>query len=1052
MSANGKSKTIKPPGSLTARVSVACDRCRKKKIRCFYDDNDNDPNKQCANCNSVGLQCIFSDKLARKAFPRGYTESLEERVRELEYENKKLQKLMSMKSTSDNNTIKSDTGETKRNEPIVKSESMSPQNPVSLSPNPMTMSSHLNSANLSVLNTQFPSSDFHTHDEHCNCEIDHTLINRPVSIAGSVDIDNGNLSDDNASLLSASSFQKRRQSRDLHHHLHPHSNQLNPSRYSFEQVNAPGAAAAISLQKKLRTKNFMNLANLIATSIPRSTDETLFIPTLLAKIVRVHGFESKAPFLTARSIALLKEAYNEKDRYNIFPITFKGINFNELKKNESVQFFQSLNLPNHSNLDVCINIFFETWNTTIPILNKEIFMENYQKFDKSRESGFTDGEMFGFEKFGELLVIITCLVMVSNERNNFKSNPNEESNNQGNSDVLQFYDHLIKQFIQSNLSSICCISSLQIKTIELLYCLTTGDLNTSYDVRGKMITMCQQMRLHRCPAAVLGSNGSKVSKLQQGERRILFWCIYTLESFSAFILGVPRLLKDYEIECALPSLSTNDENKESEINLITFNNNGGQLTLVGKVCESALEIMRFAKVLGTIVDTTFKRNNGTKETNVSESTCLLLEEMLNNWLVQLPYSISFELIERGPTNSNIENYTNTQLTLMFLYYQAKALIYMTMLNNAASSKNSPAFISTPQASTNLLTVSKVLASASHNYYFLPLPMNAARQKARFCLLSARNSLEYTRGGSLFQEAKNLLSYTINELRIETKIGLLGCLSENCFNCLELAIDSILSQPKSGLVDGNGPVDSIKKESKKKVNGSPLKVVSIDGGETKTQPAINDIFSSPEEDQPNDNNLDINSIQKQKIAELASKAGGVSSHSDLFAFMKLDPKTSEQDKLNSLLNGDHPKQKTPDHLSQMNSLTDLMMMNDFGVDASLGLSLIDFELDSSLPKKTKLNSNKANSVSSLGNGDGGGTGSVNGYKHGHEYQHRSNYARSNGSVNFDFATPDAVMEDIGTFKADLEDLNNDLFPSTTRKHPPSSNSDGTPRSLFGWTLK
>lgn len=1038
MSTNGKSKTIKPPGSLTARVSVACDRCRKKKIRCFYDDNDNDPNKQCANCNGVGLQCIFSDKLARKAFPRGYTESLEERVRELEYENKKLQKLMSMKSTADD----SDSIDTKKdNIRVIKRESLSPQ-PISMSPTNNVGGSHLNTVNLSALNSQFTSSDLHTHDEHCNCGIDHTLINRPVSIAGSVDIDNGNISDDDASLLSAESFPRR------HDWPSQQSNQLHSSRYSFEQINAPGAAAAISLQKKLRTKNFMNLANLIATSIPRSTDETLFIPTLLAKIVRVHGFDSKAPFLTARSIALLKEAYNEKDRYNLFPITFKGINFNELKRNESVQFFQSLNLPNHSNLDICIKIFFETWNTTIPILNKDIFMENYKNFNKSRESNFSNGEMFGFEKFGELLVIITCLVMVSNERNNFKSTANEELNNQGNSDVLQFYDHLIKQFIQSNLSSICCISSLQIKTIELLYCLTTGDLNTSYDVRGKMITMCQQMRLHRCPAAVLGSSGSKVSKLQQGERRILFWCIYTLESFSAFILGVPRLLKDYEIECALPSASTNNENKESDINLITFNNNG-QLSLVGKVCESALEIMRFAKVLGTIVDTTFKRNNGMKEANISESTCLLLEKMLNNWSNQLPNSISFEMIERGSTISNIENYSNTQLTLMFLYYQAKALIYMTLLNNEASSKNSPAFISTQQASTNLLTVSKVLSSASHNYYFLPLPMNVARQKARFCLLAARNSLEYTRGGSLFQEAKTLLSYTVNELRIETKIGLLGCLSENCFNCLELAIDSILSQPKTVSIDGSGPVDSLKKESKKKSIGSPLKIVTLDGGvENKNQPAINDIFSSPEDDvEMTKGNSEKSIIQHQhpKIAELSSqneKIGGVASHSDLFAFMKLDPKKTEQEKLNSLLNGNDSRQQTPDNLTHMNSLTDLMMMNDFGVDASLGLSLIDFELDNSIPKKTKLTSNKANSVSSQSNGNA----------HSHEYQHRSNYARSNGSVNFDFANSDTVMEDVDTFKSDLEELNKELFPSTIGNNHPPANGDGTPRSLFGWSSK
>ncbi|GME77451.1 unnamed protein product [Ambrosiozyma monospora] len=260
------------------------------------------------------------------------------------------------------------------------------------------------------------------------------------------------------------------------------------------------------------------------------------------------------------------------------------------------------------NLDQCINLFFNTWNSFVPILNKEIFMTNYMKFNQSREQNFEDGSLLGLEKFGELLMIITALVMLSEERDHTcgggvggsgatnsssstSSNTNTENANGGgagagaipmtsNADILQFYDHLIKQFIQSNINSVCSISSLQMTTMEFLYCLSTGDLNSSYELRGKTITMSQQLRLHRCPSAVLGANGSSVTRLQQGERRILFWSIYTLDSFSSFILGVPRLLKDYEIECALPSSRSaavqnqngNGIENESDLNMVTFNN------------------------------------------------------------------------------------------------------------------------------------------------------------------------------------------------------------------------------------------------------------------------------------------------------------------------------------------------------------------------------------------------------------------------------------------------------------------------------------------------
>ena len=45
----------------------------------------------------MGFECRTSDKLSRRAFPRGYTESLEERVRALETENRELKDLLDEK-------------------------------------------------------------------------------------------------------------------------------------------------------------------------------------------------------------------------------------------------------------------------------------------------------------------------------------------------------------------------------------------------------------------------------------------------------------------------------------------------------------------------------------------------------------------------------------------------------------------------------------------------------------------------------------------------------------------------------------------------------------------------------------------------------------------------------------------------------------------------------------------------------------------------------------------------------------------------------------------
>lgn len=84
-------KVIKVGNSAQSRIAQACDRCRSKKIRC------DGVRPTCSQCANVGFECRTSDKLSRRAFPRGYTESLEERVRQLEAEVRDLKDLLDEK-------------------------------------------------------------------------------------------------------------------------------------------------------------------------------------------------------------------------------------------------------------------------------------------------------------------------------------------------------------------------------------------------------------------------------------------------------------------------------------------------------------------------------------------------------------------------------------------------------------------------------------------------------------------------------------------------------------------------------------------------------------------------------------------------------------------------------------------------------------------------------------------------------------------------------------------------------------------------------------------
>jgi len=84
-------KVIKLGTAASERIAQACDRCRSKKIKC------DGLAPACSQCTTVRFECKTSDKLSRRAFPRGYTESLEERVRSLELEIRELKDLLDEK-------------------------------------------------------------------------------------------------------------------------------------------------------------------------------------------------------------------------------------------------------------------------------------------------------------------------------------------------------------------------------------------------------------------------------------------------------------------------------------------------------------------------------------------------------------------------------------------------------------------------------------------------------------------------------------------------------------------------------------------------------------------------------------------------------------------------------------------------------------------------------------------------------------------------------------------------------------------------------------------
>ncbi|KAI8645329.1 fungal-specific transcription factor domain-containing protein [Parasitella parasitica] len=69
-------------GKKRTKKDRACDLCRRKKIRCDYDQAY--PKNSCASCKSYNKTCEFKEAAKKRGPPKGYVEGLESRLKRME--------------------------------------------------------------------------------------------------------------------------------------------------------------------------------------------------------------------------------------------------------------------------------------------------------------------------------------------------------------------------------------------------------------------------------------------------------------------------------------------------------------------------------------------------------------------------------------------------------------------------------------------------------------------------------------------------------------------------------------------------------------------------------------------------------------------------------------------------------------------------------------------------------------------------------------------------------------------------------------------------------
>lgn len=652
---------IKPPGSHTDRIAQACDRCRSKKIRC------DGKRPHCSQCAQVGFECKTSDKLSRRAFPRGYTESLEDRVRLLETENNKLLNLLDIKDEQmellakvesvNNNTSSSNTLPSPRN-----STSAPPMRPPSI----------------------------HDEGEDEEAYVVHEI--NTLSIDG-----------------------------------------------SYKGSSAGGVFIDAFLEK-LKTKN--ESVTPLVTELFKHLDENHSLPLLAS---------SPEAMLTPISMA------SPDATTTTIPAP-------------SSSFFSTFTIPNRMTADKLTATYFHEWNSMFAVLDQYAYLEEYQTVMNSlaaAESSNSYDKLKGKETF-----LVVALLVLS-----LGSLASKDKSQQAMAESAKLEADWKRAFT-SQLQTTPSLATVQALVLAELYSLHTGQLADVWHYRMMAVSMTQRLGLHRCHKSLKLSNGNQLSFYDQEMRRRLFWVTYSLDCFSAALLGAPRLLNDADIECAVP-MNIDDE-------LLRGESAPESQAMTQMSCP--LSVIHFTKCLANILETIYSSNK-----THPYKTVVMLEDQLESWRRELPSDLKFEFNNGAPAAVLAAVHQKSPLLLMFYHY-ARILIHMPAvsapsLGTNAGTRGSASCVAVMQSAKVLIQVGNYLKARS----VIPtVPMNPSRSYVFFGALVLYGAVDYSKGGALLSDIKKVMSSAMSHLYSDLQLHRPGCLTPDSFQRFEEICDVLLN--------------------------------------------------------------------------------------------------------------------------------------------------------------------------------------------------------------------------------------------------------------------
>lgn len=548
--------------SSQSRIAQACDRCRSKKIRC------DGIRPCCSQCANVGFECRTSDKLSRRAFPRGYTESLEERVRQLECEVRELKDLLDEKD--EKLDLLSKMHSNHRHSSIASQMPPSPAAASASSPSasPATTSSDNNSRQSSASSSS-------------------SLSSRPAATAAST---------------------------------------AKPEKGTTARKSSCDTIMTTSAAQRLKRDSRSPTA-------PPFSEDTFRVqasPLLL-------GVEnSDSYFMGASSgrsfIGMFLSFFSSRAYPNIFLLIFSTETFKRKmqESGKSCSDFHSeaflhiqgcyplvenaallpLRVPPRLFTDRCVNVYFQEWSPLFPILHRPAFLRIYDDFVSDPD------KVKNHHKLAQLYLVFAVAAL---------------SSDQPDLEQVAICERQWQRSLEAVLMDNTIIT-LQCLVLALLYCTVRADYKRLQYYKGIAVSLSHRLGLHQ------SQKRFSFGALTIETRKKVFWTLYTLDCFSAAVLGLPKLLRDDDIHTEYPT-DTDDEYVTEK---------GFQPTLPGEFTRvsAALALFRVSRILAKVLETNYPAA-ATHELSLQQMGSL--EAELVEWRDALPKHLTLTFRQEKPS-------------------------------------------------------------------------------------------------------------------------------------------------------------------------------------------------------------------------------------------------------------------------------------------------------------------------------------------------------------------------------------------------------------------